>query len=82
MQTLAIHSLTRSLKSTGKWIFRDGTHNRQQTTYEHLNLETESDHRADLVKIQTVKCTFYDQHFTIYTIHSAIFSLDFGKDNT
>ena len=49
---LAIHSSSRSLQSSGKRVFRDGT-DRQidtHTTDGHSDLETESAQRADSVK--------------------------------
>ena len=52
MPILAIRSLTRSLHSTGKWVFRKGTHDKQQKTDGHCNLESESVHRADAVKME------------------------------
>ena len=48
---LAIHSLTRSLQSTVKRVFRDGT---DRHTYGHRNLETELAQWANAVKIITL----------------------------
>ena len=48
MPMLAIHSLTRSLQSTVKRVFRDGT---DRHTYGHRNLETELAQWANAVKI-------------------------------
>ena len=46
---LAIYSSTRSLQSTGKRGFRDGTDT--HTTHGHCDLETESAQWADFEKI-------------------------------
>ena len=51
MPILAIGFSTRSLQSTGKWVFRDGTQDRQHPTDGHRDFGTESAQRADSVKI-------------------------------
>ena len=57
MPILAILSLTRSIQSTGKQVFRDGTDRQTDThtSHRHSNIETESAQWADAVKITETK---------------------------
>ena len=59
MPILAIRSTTRSLQSTRKRVFRNGTDRQThtQTTTGHRDLKTELAQRANFVKILFVTCT-------------------------
>ena len=49
---LVLRSSTRSLQSTGKWVFCNGTD--RQVTYGHCDSETELTQRADSLKKKNI----------------------------
>ena len=63
MAIFAIHSLIRSLQSTGKWGFCNAIHTDTHTTDGHRNLETESAQWADSLKILHA-----GHHSTFYSV--------------